>query len=227
MFSKQIGSEGSALELTAVDRIILESYIPVLQGLAEYLSPCFEIVLHSLEDYEHSVICIINGEHTGRQIGAPITDLALQMFEVIEEQGKDSIVYFSKNRNNEPLKSTTIAIRGEKQRVIGLLCINLYLNTSLADIVQSLSPDPASLHAGSLPETFARDTAELVLSALAEEKAKVLNDKQTTPAKRNRMIVEGLSSRGIFQVKNAVNIVAEELGLSKNTIYLHLRALKS
>lgn len=215
------------MELTPIDRAILESYIPVLQGLADYLSSCYEIVLHSLEDYEHSVICIINGEHTGRQIGAPITNLALRMFEVIEEQKKDSIVYFTKNRNNEPLKSTTIAIRGENNRVIGLLCINLYLNTSLADIIESLNPNPENLQAHSLPETFAKDTAELVLSALAEEKARVLNNTKVSPAKHNKMIVEGLNARGIFQVKNAVNIVAEELGLSRNTIYLHLRSLKA
>lgn len=41
------------------------------------------MVLHSLEDTEHSVIKIINGHHTGRTEGMPITDLALQMLEEI------------------------------------------------------------------------------------------------------------------------------------------------
>ncbi|VCY00951.1 hypothetical protein BANRA_00012 [Klebsiella pneumoniae] len=36
-----------------------------------------EIVLHSLQDL-CSAIRIANGEHTGRQIGSPITDLTLR-----------------------------------------------------------------------------------------------------------------------------------------------------
>ena len=69
------------VKLTRADQKILKSYIPTLQGLAAYLGSSYEIVLHSLEDYDHSVIGIINGEHTGRRIGAPITDLALDMLD--------------------------------------------------------------------------------------------------------------------------------------------------
>lgn len=63
------------VKLTRADQKILKSYIPTLQGLAAYLGSSYEIVLHSLEDYDHSVIGIINGEHTGRRIGAPHTVL--------------------------------------------------------------------------------------------------------------------------------------------------------
>ena len=50
------------VKLTRTDQKILKSYIPTLQGLAAYLGSSYEIVLHSLEDYDHSVIGIINGE---------------------------------------------------------------------------------------------------------------------------------------------------------------------
>ena len=55
-------------------------------------------MLHSLEDYDHSVIGIINGEHTGRRIGAPITDLALDMLDELSAGGKASTVYFSREQ---------------------------------------------------------------------------------------------------------------------------------
>ena len=99
---------------TETDRVILHSYESVIEGLAGYLGNCYEIVLHSLEDLDHSVIKIINGYHTGRSVGSPITDLALNMLDRIEsgESTEDSISYFSTNRRGEPLKSTTIAIRG-------------------------------------------------------------------------------------------------------------------
>ena len=61
-------------KFSANDRIILKSYETVIDGLANYLGSSYEIVLHSLEDYAHSVVRIINGYHTGRSVGSPITD---------------------------------------------------------------------------------------------------------------------------------------------------------
>ena len=153
------------VKLTKTDRVILESYIPVVQDLAVYLGSSYEIVLHSLEDYDHSVIAIVNGAHTGRTVGAPITDLALDMLDVLS-QGKPSTAYFSTNKKGEPLKSTTIAIRGEHDRIVGLLCINLYLNTPLSEILADLTPDRFAGVSAPARETFASNTGELIEAAL-------------------------------------------------------------
>ncbi|WP_077997099.1 PAS domain-containing protein [Paenibacillus larvae] len=56
------------IKFTEVDRSILQSYDSIVEGLADYLGDASEIVLHSLEDYQHSVIKIANGHHTGREI---------------------------------------------------------------------------------------------------------------------------------------------------------------
>ena len=63
------------LKLTSLDKKILHSYCQTLDGLSNYLGNGYEIVLHSLEDYEHSAIKVINGYHTGRTEGAPILSL--------------------------------------------------------------------------------------------------------------------------------------------------------
>ena len=67
------------ITLTQNERMILQSYIPVVQGLGQYLGEGYEVILHNLESLEHSVMQIVNGHHSGRKIGAPITDLALGM----------------------------------------------------------------------------------------------------------------------------------------------------
>ena len=72
-------------KLTEMDREILKSYQYMLDGLALYLGDSYEIVLHSLEDLGHSVIKIINGHYTKREVGAPITDLALSMLHDIQK----------------------------------------------------------------------------------------------------------------------------------------------
>lgn len=49
-----------------------------------YLGSVYEISLHSLEDYDHSVVKIMNGYHSGRTVGAPLTDLALNMLKELK-----------------------------------------------------------------------------------------------------------------------------------------------
>lgn len=210
------------VKLTKTDRQILNSYIPVLDGLANYLSSCYELVLHSLEDYDHSVICIYNGEHTGRKVGAPITDLALKMLEQIEEGHVDSLVYFSRNAKGEPLKSTTLAIRGEGNKVIGLLCINMYMNVPLIDMINSYVPDSA-LNSHSFTETYTQNPDELIESTLEEEKLSVLSDSTILPSNKNKIIIERLYDKGIFQLKDSVIKVEKLMDISKNTIYMHIR----
>ncbi len=214
------------MELTSTDKLILNSYIPVIHDLAAYLGSSFEIVLHSLEDYEHSVIEIVNGEHTGRTIGSPITDLALDMLEALSK-GQTTSVYFTRRRSGEPLKSSTIAIRGEHDRIIGLICINMHLNTPLCDVLDSLRPSSENEHLLYTHEIFASDVHDLVESALEEVREYVLADATVLPSNKNKVIVEELYRKGIFQMKNAVTIVASLLNISKNTVYMHIRNYRS
>lgn len=211
------------VHLTLIDRIILDSYKVLLEGLAEYMGSGYEMVLHSLEDTEHSVIKIINGHHTGRTEGMPITDLALQMLEQIKKEGeKGSISYFTKNKKGEPLKSTTIVVRGEESRIIGLLCINFYLNTSFSEILSGFIPDITS-RAQVKTETFASNLDELIYSKVSEVRNEVMEDDQILPSLKNKEIINILCQQGVFTLKDAVVKVAEYLDISKNTVYMHIR----
>lgn len=213
------------MKLSKTDSRILQSYIGVLEGLADYLSDCYEIVLHSLENVEHSAICVINGEHTGRKVGAPITNLAVDMLREMEATGQDHVIYFSSNKMGEPLKSTTIAVRGENNRIIGLICINMYLNVPLNNLLNALVPSN-SASSDHRPEAFAQSTSDLVIAALEKERARVMADDSILPRNKNKAIVEGLYDNGIFQYKEAVMIVMEQMDISRNTIYMHIRNYK-
>lgn len=214
------------MTLTDTDKLVLASYSSLLDGLAEYLGEGYEIVLHSLEDLDHSVIKIVNGCHTGRTVGAPITDLALTMLNrITKQEGTESISYFAKNKRGEPLKSSTIVIRGMHERIIGLLCINFYLNTPLAQAMAVFSPPTAT--SMSVTETFGANTVDLIVQSVIQARLQVENQVSVPASLKNRQIVELLYSQGIFNIKSAVDLVAEAMGLSKNTVYLHLRHIKN
>lgn len=206
-----------------LDREILNSYIVVIEGLSDYLGKGYEIVLHSLENFERSVIAIINGHHTGRKVGYPITELALNMLTEIEKNGtKDYISYSSRNRNGEPLRSATIAIRGEGGRIIGLICINLYLNTPLSSLLEGLLGDGQGPH-NTKDEGFTENAQELLSSVIFDVREKVYADLSIPANCRNKEIIAILQDRGVFNLKDSVLAVAHSLKISKNTVYLHLR----
>lgn len=219
---------GAIMELTLVDRAILESYKEVAEGLSDYLGEGYEIVLHSLESLESSVIKIINGYHTGRKEGAPITDLALKMLEEIRNSdGPGYISYFTKNKKGESLKSTTIVIRGEHARIIGLLCINFYMNTAFQNVINSFVPPRSEQNDLHCVESFVTDADDLILQTALQVKTEVLNNPQISTGNKNREIVSRLHSQGIFNLKDGVIKTANALGISKNTVYMHLRNIST
>jgi predicted transcriptional regulator YheO len=212
------------------DALILESYKMVVEGLAAYFGDAFEFVLHDLIDLDHSLTKILHGSHSGRKEGAPITDFALSMLEKIKAQndnrsdnGKPYAVYFSRSKYGKPVRSTTIVIHGEQKKPIGLLCVNLYLDSPITSLLENFS---LAQTADYITENFSHDSGDLILRALARVKDEVYADDSIHEHLKNKEIITLLYHQGIFKLKNAVQTVSKELGISKNTVYLHIRALE-
>ncbi len=214
------------LTLTKTDRAILASYETMLDGLALYLGDGYEIVLHSLEDLSHSVIKIINGHYTQRTVGAPITDLALTMLHDIQtKQTPQAMVYFN-HKDGRSLKSTTIPVVGEKGRIIGLVCMNFQCDMPLSQFVSGLFPQTLPSAPPKETERFNADIEDVISVSLEKARQQVYASPEVASVNRNKEIVRLLYEQGVFNIKDAVIQVADRLGISKNTVYLHLRNLK-
>jgi predicted transcriptional regulator YheO len=222
--------------LSPADRLILDSYKTTIDGLAAYYGDAFEIVLHDLTDLDHSIIKIANGFHSGRKAGSPITDLALSMLEEIRKnaaagertgQGNQGIrpynTYVSASKYGKPVRSTTVVIFGENKKAIGLLCINLYMDSPISSLLQNFSLVSAGQF---MMENFISESDELIARALEKVKSDVTADGKIPVSQRNKEIVALLYYQGIFKLKNAVQVISSDLGISKNTVYMHIRALE-
>ena len=164
--------------------------------------------------------------YTGRREGFPITDLALSMLAKIEERpDTNCITYFNRNQKGEPLKSATIVIRNHSRMAIGLLCINFYMNTSVFQFLQNMTPPAAQTPDSPVEESYVENVDELIVQAVTEASQKVQNDSAISNANKNKEIVSILYQRGIFNLKDAVVKVAGLMGISKNTVYMHVRNL--
>ena len=211
---------------TQTDHEILKSYEAAVDGLAMLIGNHCEIVLHSLEDLKCSAVKIANGEHTGRKIGSPITDLALQMLhDITDEDSSFSKAYFTRAKSGALMKSITIAIRNRERRVIGLLCINMNLDVPFSEIIKTFIPEET--HDVASDVNFASSVDDLVAQTLEFTIEEVNNDREVANNAKNKQVALSLYEKGIFDIKDAINQVADRLNISKHTVYLYIRQFKN
>ena len=115
---------------------------------------------------------------------------------------------------------------GLENRIIGLLCINFYLNTPFINVIGSFTRPDESPHDFE-QENFVDNIQELIHSSYDTIKLAVYADNTIPSSQKKKEIVARLHQKGIFKLKNAVMIVADLMGISKNTVYLHLRSVSA
>lgn len=224
-----MSNDKSYIKLTKAEQLILNSYKKMIVSLGEYLGEGYEIILHSLENLQHSVIENVNGHYSGRKNGAPITDLALSMLSQLKEApSQPAVCYMNHSKKGVPLRSCTIPITGEDERIIGLICINFYTDVPLSSLLANFYPEASAILSAddSATENFTDNTDELIENVLYKIQHQVLNDLAVSPQNKNKEIITQLYQRGIFNIKDSVLKVASLLGISKNTVYMHIRNLK-
>ena len=99
----------------------------IVKALAAQYGDSCEIVLHDLTggDTEHTIIAIENGHITGRRIGDGPSKIALEALQDAKETHSDKLAYLTKTRDGKILKSSTVFIRNEKGKPIGILLDSL------------------------------------------------------------------------------------------------------
>lgn len=208
-------------KLSTADKLILKSTYSIVDGIAAMFGKHVEVVLHSLDSDNPSIIKIANGHVTGRGIGAPITNLALEKLKA----GSDvSTPYFTRTDKGELLRSVTSMIRNEAGIPIALLCINSNLDVPMNSFFMDLFPQANQLAAS--PETFAKDSIEMLTDSIARIQSEVLEDESIAVSRRVRTIVERLHHQGAFNIKDATHITANILNVSKDSVYRYLRKFK-
>ncbi|HAV1786809.1 TPA: hypothetical protein JG904_000785 [Enterobacter hormaechei subsp. xiangfangensis] len=208
------------------DHSILNSYKSILDGLSLFLGDGFEFVLHSLEDLDRSAIKVVNGQFSNRAEGAPITDVAMQLLKEIKKSGDNNknMVYVNNQNCRSRIKSATLPITGSNGKIIGLLCINFHLSIPLHDFLSGFFNIFDEKTIKPINENYATNSEYLITSALDVAKAEVHNNDKITASNHNKTIISLLYERGIFELKDAVHIIASDLKISKNTVYLHIRS---
>ncbi len=216
------------VELTEADKCILESYSLLCDCISQYLGKGYEVVLHSLGIGDHSIKKIINGYYTDRTANRTINEYTPGLVNKLVEQmkkGEPSVsVYFCENSSGDVFKSATIGIKGEGDRLIGMLCLNFSLNVPVSEVVKSFCP-PEDIVVKKI-QFISRDTDDyddIIRQTVLDIQRDVMENPSIPGKYKNKEIVRRLHIAGVFSVKDSVAKCAEMLGTSKNTVYMHLR----
>ncbi len=222
------GKKQYQVKLTKEDKFLLSSYANIAEGIAKMFGKHCEVALHSLEDTNHSLIKIINGHITGRKVGAPLTDLALEVLTNSERNGEEVIgPYYSTTPSGKTLRSVTILIRNKKNTLIGFLCINFDLSCPLTDLAEFISIDREHNSRGEeIIEHFSGSVEDLLKELYKEYSTQLSKVTGLSPMEKNKLIVSNIYKKGIFNLKGSIETLAQIMGLSKYTVYNYVRGDK-
>lgn len=210
-------SQTSSTIETAIVFHVLQRTATALQRL---LDPFCEVVVHDFRDFEHSIIHI-EGNITNRKVGDAATDLLLSKAS-LGDTDEDLYNYLTSLPGGRLMKSCTIFLRDESGKAYGAFCVNFDIST-FANMRNVLSNFLATEEKDDTSETFATDIEETIQAILTETLYELGQQLPLMSRDEKVGLVGRLADKGIFQVKKAVPIIADQLGLSRATVYNYLR----
>lgn len=202
------------------------------KALADMIADSFgkkcEVIIHDLSTPQSSVVYVVNGHITGREVGQSFDHLVKQV--LLSKNFKDdyNANYTFKTEKGKKIKSSTSLIRDENEQVIGAFCINfeieelLKMKKFLNEFFQEGEPVD-NVENGIQIEPF--DNVIQVIDNIID---KTIGDTDLNDLKKKDSIrmLTFMYNKGIFLAKGSVDKVAEKLGISRVTVYSYLDEIK-
>lgn len=199
---------------------IMPLLIPVAEAIAALMKPHAEVVIH---DLARGQIAHIANNISRRRIGdSSLTDLK----DIGALDGDVIGPYPKTNFDGRELKSITAVLRGADRAPLGLLCINFDISV-IAQARAALDALSAFEQTGHQPAAlFQADWQEKV----NEEIAAFLRQRGLAASALARPdhadLIAHLEREGYFAIRNLVPYLARALGVSRATVYKHLKEVR-
>jgi predicted transcriptional regulator YheO len=212
----------------------------LVEPIGQSLPSSSEVVLHDLSLLPNSIVAIY-GDVTGRRIGDPATDLLLE--KVTEASAEEMVGYETVLPDGRKLRSSTMIIRDVTGIAVAALCINSDLSAwisvqRVADMMLSgMRPanDPAPLgramtavsqtEESETTEVFARDVDELAAHLIHRAISSVGVPVELMQKRHKIQVVRDLKARGMFLLRDAVDMIASSLNVTRFTIYNYVNEI--
>lgn len=208
----------------------IRSYIPLVYFITEIACPDSEVVLHDVRDRESSLVAIRNGQISGREIGAPMSDFAARVLSQGKREGKNFLTnYIGKaGSSGKFLKSSTYFIRDDDGEIIAMLGINSDISVFsemhrvLARVLAVEDAlDDTSENGDNGDKKFS--VKEMVGAVMDQVLNARVVDASRMTGEEKKEVVDALNEKGVFLLKGTVAEVAQRLEVSEQTVYRYLK----
>ena len=206
----------------------LEFACRLAKGLAGQFGRNCEVVIHDLtgEDLDHSIVAIENGHVTGRSVGDGPSHIVLEALKDPSGGSEDRISYLPKTSDGRVLKSTTLFIRDDDDKVIGLMGINYDISMFVAvdDAIRAFTGQDQP---GQEPEAISGNVSDL-LDELLDHSVKLVGKPTALMSKDEKIrAIRFLDERGAFLITKSGPKVCQFFGISTYTLYSYLDEIRS
>ncbi len=205
----------------------IDFYSRLAKGIAAQFGRNCETVVHDLskKDHEHSIVAIENGHVTGRSIGDGPSHIVLESLQHKESTLEDKLSYLTRTNDGKLLKSSTIYIRDDKGKVVGIFGINYDITLfQTMDEHLRLLMDTGETQAP--PESITPNVNDL-LDDLIEQALKKAGKPVQMMTKEDKIgVIKFLNDSGAFLITRSGPKVCSILNISKYTLYSYLDGIR-
>lgn len=200
----------------------------IAHGIAQQFGQNCEVVIHDLtnEDLENSVSYIENGHVTKRNIGDGPSHVVLEASKKNSSKLEDRYGYLTRTQDGRILKSSTIYIRGENDKIHYIFSINFDITGLLAveGAIKSLISTETEEKA---PEKIPRNVNDL-LDDLIDESVSIIGKPVALMSKEEKVTaIQFLNDAGAFLITKSGDRVSKYFGISKYTLYSYIDVNKT
>jgi len=211
------------------DDTLVRAACSVADSIGRMFGPSCEVAVHDLRDPTRSLVHLVNGQVTGRQLGSPIRDLIYRVLPHMDVQEGGLFNYLTLLEDGRRLKSSTVLLRNDRDEPLVAFCVNLDItafsaaSAALQDLTQL--EQPGGSQPASAPERPRADENHVndILRFLVVNTARPAGRSPGELSKRERLeVIDFLERKGAFQVRGAIKLVAQELGVSEPSVYRYI-----
>ena len=197
------------------------------KGLAIQFGPDCEVLVHDLtaQNMDSTIMAIENGHVTNRKLGDGPSHIVLEALKEDPARLEDQLGYLSRTHDGRILRSSTIYIRDEQGKAVGILSINY-------DITHLMMAEKALQSLiGSLPGTEAKEPEWIpqnvneLLDELIYQSVNLAGKPVALMTKEDKIqAIRFLNKSGAFLITKSGDKIARHFNISKYTLYSYIDA---
>ncbi|HDR8989232.1 TPA: transcriptional regulator [Burkholderia vietnamiensis] len=194
---------------------LIEQVLRIAEGLGAMFAPFTEVVVHDLRTPEHAILAIHNNL-SGRAVGDPAAELGLAR--IADDDFPQVLAnYANRFADGRTAKSTSIGIKDSSGHYVAALCLNA--DVTLFRGFQGMLNQFCSVEGAPVTDTLDPAGADAIRQRIDAFATRLASTPRELKTDQRRELMQMLKADGFLEVRRAMEIVAQHLGVSRATVY--------